>query len=258
MSTSGGGGRRELPQVLLGLVALAVALAVAVPVTGVVVMDGIRDVKRTHDTIVVTGSAREPIVANLAAWNLGVSAQARTPGAAARSLAAKVAAVRSYLGGAGLAGGLRLPPLDVEPTSVQVPTGLKKPAFRSIRAWRISQVFTVTTHRIDTVEKAAAGVNSLLLRGIDVSVESIQYLSTQLRDAKFSALRKATADAHRRAQTIASGLGGSLGAVRSVELGVFQIVPRNSTDVSDEGISDTSSREKDVVSVVTVTFSVNR
>ena len=37
-------------------------------------------------------------------------------------------------------------------------------------------------------------------------------------------------------------------------MGVFQITPRNSTDVSDYGINDTSSREKDVTAVVTVTF----
>ncbi|OQB37667.1 MAG: hypothetical protein BWY06_02289 [Candidatus Latescibacteria bacterium ADurb.Bin168] len=39
-------------------------------------------------------------------------------------------------------------------------------------------------------------------------------------------------------------------------MGVFQITPRNSTMVSDYGINDTSSREKDVTAVVSVTFAV--
>jgi hypothetical protein len=43
-----------------------------------------------------------------------------------------------------------------------------------------------------------------------------------------------------------------------VQLGVYQITPRNSTDVSGEGISDTSTRSKDVTSVVSVTFAVDR
>jgi uncharacterized protein len=60
------------------------------------------------------------------------------------------------------------------------------------------------------------------------------------------------------ALAIASGLGADLGAVRKVDLGVYQIVPRNSTEVSDYGINDTGSREKEVVSVVTVTFAVDR
>ncbi len=39
-------------------------------------------------------------------------------------------------------------------------------------------------------------------------------------------------------------------------MGVFQIVPVNSTDVSDYGINDTSSIEKKVISTVNVTFNV--
>jgi hypothetical protein len=250
--------RRELPQVLLGLAVLGIALAVAVPVSASLVMDGVRDVKRTRDTIVVTGSAKEPIESNLAEWTLRVAARERTPAAAARALRAKVAAVQAYLARAHLAGSTQLPPLYVEQVSVSVPTGLKKPAFRNVPAWRISQQFDVASGEIDTVEAAAGGVNRLLLQGVDVEVEPIQYLSTQLRDAKFAALRRATADAHQRADTIAKGLGGRLGAVRDVELGVYQITPRNSTDVSGEGINDTSTRDKDVTAVVSVTFAVNR
>jgi hypothetical protein len=79
-----------------------------------------------------------------------------------------------------------------------------------------------------------------------------------VRKAKFAALRLATADAEERTSTIAEGLGGHLGAVRSVRLGAYQITPRNSTDVSGEGILDVSTREKDVTAVVSVTFAVNR
>jgi hypothetical protein len=38
---------------------------------------------------------------------------------------------------------------------------------------------------------------------------------------------------------------------------VYQIVPRNSTAVADIGINDTTTREKDVIAVVTVTFAVS-
>jgi uncharacterized protein len=52
-------------------------------------------------------------------------------------------------------------------------------------------------------------------------------------------------------------LGGRLGAVQETTLGVYQITPRNSTEVSDYGIDDTSSRLKDVEAVVNVTFRVD-
>jgi len=250
--------RRELPQLLIGLLAVAVALAVAVPLTASIVMGGIRDIKRTRDTIVVTGSAKYPITADQAFWNVTVTSTERTPAAAARSLRSKAAAVAKYLRDAGLAADVSKPPVDVQPTSIQVPTGLKKPRFRSIPAFQVTQSFEIQTTKIDTLVQAAASVDELLIQGVDVSVGSIQYLSTKLKTAKFAALRLATADAEERASTIAQGLGGHLGAVRSVNLGVYQITPRNSTDVSNEGINDTSSRLKDVTAVVSVTFAVNR
>jgi len=221
-------------------------------------MNGIRDVKSKGDRIVVTGSAKEPIEANLAQWYVTVSAHERSPAAAARSLRTKVQAVRAFLTQEGLASDASKPPLDVQRVSDQVPTGLTKPRFRSVPAWEITQEFDVQTTKLDTLHKTAASVNRLLLQGIDVSVGQIAYLSTNLKAAKFSALRLATADAQQRAQTIAEGLGGHLGAVRSVTLGVYQITPRNSTEVSGEGILDTSTRAKDVTAVVSVTFSVNR
>lgn len=250
--------RRELPQILIGLVAVAVALAVAVPLTASIVMNGIRDVKVARDTIVVTGSAKQPITADQAAWNVTVTSLKLTPAAAARSLRAKAAAVTKYLSDAGLAADVTKPPVDVEATSMQVPTGLTKPRFRSVPAWRVTQSFDIQTTKIDTVVHAAASVDQLLLNGVDISVSTIRYLSTKLKTAKFAALRLATADAEERANTIAQGLGGRLGAVRNVRLGVYQITPRDSTDVSNEGINDTSSRAKDVTAVVSVTFAVNR
>lgn len=250
--------RRELPQVLIGLLAVAIALAVAVPLTASIIMSGIRDVKGTRDTIVVTGSARYPIKADQAFWSVTVTSTMRSPAAAARSLRSKAAAVTKYLNASGLSADVSKPPVDVEPTTVQIPTGLQKPRFRAVPAFQVTQVFDVQTTRIDTLVHTAAGVDQLLLKGVDVQVSELEYLSTKLKTAKFTALRLATADAQERATTIAQGLGGSLGAVRNVKLGVYQITPRNSTDVSNEGISDTSSRLKDVTAVVTVTFAVKR
>ena len=249
---------RALPQTLIGLLAVAIAVGIAVPLTASIVMNGIRDVKQTRDTIEVTGSAKQPIQANLASWHVDVFARERTVEAAARALHAKAKAVRSFLNSAGLAADTSEPPVDVEPSTIQVPTGLAKPRFRSVDAWDVTQSFDVQTTKIDTLVKTAASVDQLLLQGVDVSVSSIAYLSTQLKNAKFAALRLATSDAEQRADTIAKGLGGRLGAVRSVHLGVYQITPRNSTDVSNEGINDTSSRFKDVTAVVSVSFAVNR
>ena len=66
----------------------------------------------------------------------------------------------------------------------------------------------------------------------------------------------ARAEAKRRGDILVKGLGGKLGRMRATSLGVYQITPRNSTDVSDYGVNDTSSRLKDVRAVVSARFAV--
>jgi uncharacterized protein len=251
--------RRELPETLLGLVALAVAVAVVLPVTALIVVGGIRDIKRSRDTVVVTGSARYPIAADLAIWQVSVAAQERTPAAAIGALRTKAKQVDLYLA----RGGVRTteiskPTIRVAVVSIRIPTGLKKPAFRTVPAWRVSQGFSIQTRQIGKLERIAAGVGDLLASGTDVSVSRVQYLSTRLKTAKFEALERAVRDARDRAATIAAGLGARLGSVKQTSLGVYQITPRNSTAVSDYGINDTSSRLKEVQAVVSVTFRLDR
>ena len=51
--------------------------------------------------------------------------------------------------------------------------------------------------------------------------------------------------------------GDNVGQIKSVKMGVFQITPINSTNVSDIGISDTSTIEKKITAVANVVFKVN-
>ena len=69
-------------------------------------------------------------------------------------------------------------------------------------------------------------------------------------------LEEATKDAKQRAAAMLKATHNHVGKIQSVRMGVFQITPVDSNDVSDMGISDTSSIEKKITSVANVTFSV--
>jgi hypothetical protein len=236
----------RLPELLLGLL----AVAVAVVVTGVSVAHAVRDVKRSRDTITVTGSAREPITSDVVHWGLAVDAEASRPQEAVRQVQSLAAAVRAFLHGGGLPGdAVSEPPLVTRSIVLRIGK-LRVPGFRVVQRFKISST------DIDRVEAVAARTSDLLAEGVPVSTTSLSYLATNLADAKIRALRKAVSDAHRRAETIVAGIGGKLGSVKSAELGVYQVVARNSTNVSDYGINDTASRDKEVYSVVSVTFRV--
>jgi hypothetical protein len=78
-----------------------------------------------------------------------------------------------------------------------------------------------------------------------------------LDDLKLNLIAQATKNAKDRAGTMAKVTGNQVGSLLTASSGVFQITAPNSTDVSDYGQYDTSTREKKVTSVVNVTFSIN-
>jgi uncharacterized protein len=238
-----------VPELFLGLLSIGLALVVVAHIFA----DVIHDVKHTNDTISITGSAKKPISSNLVRWHLSVSGEAARPADAARLQRRRAAAVVAFLRRSGVPA-KAITPAVVQSDQIVIPLPKKR---RRIR-YRVSQGLEISTRDIDVVERVAPHIGSLLERGIDVAAQPLEYLSTELTEAKLGALEAATAEAHHRAEILVKGLGGKLGRMRSSSLGVYQITPRDSTDVSDYGINDTSSREKDVTAVVTATFTVER
>ena len=218
-----------LPELFLGLL----SIGVAVVLTAKIVAGTIHDARHTRDTISVTGSARKPISSDLVRWSLTVSREAPTAATAAKHLQGDVAKVRTFLQRAGIPSNA----ISLEVVESQ------------------QQVVPLGHHRRKISYRVSQG---LIAQGIDVSAGSPAYISTELTQAKLDALAAATADARTRAEILVHGLGGKLGPMRRTQLGVYQITPRDSTEISDYGINDTTSREKDVNAVVTATFAVNR
>jgi hypothetical protein len=239
--------RKLVIDVQIGLIAIAVAFVVAATIGA----STFNAAHHTHDTISVTGSAKKPIDADLVQWTLVVAAEGPRLAPAARRLEAEVAAVRTFLRSGGLHDAeLELPPLETESYERRISKKL------TVTVYSATQTIAIQTRSIDAVEALGRRLGTLVARGIDVRGEPIAYVSTQLTEARIAALDAATANARQRAQTIVKGLGAKLGRLRQAQLGVYQVTPRYSTDVAGEGINDTSSRQKDVTAVVTVTFEV--
>lgn len=65
---------------------------------------------------------------------------------------------------------------------------------------------------------------------------------------------EAAKDAMMRAKKIAEATGSTLGSIREARMGVLQITPKNSTEISDYGMNDVSAIEKDITAVVNASF----
>jgi len=85
---------------------------------------------------------------------------------------------------------------------------------------------------------------------------SPEFFYMKLDELKLEMLAKATENAKQRAEKMAGSTGNRIGVMRSAKMGVFQITPVNSTEVSDWGVNDTTSLEKRVTAVVNVSFAI--
>jgi hypothetical protein len=125
-----------------------------------------------------------------------------------------------------------------------------------IATYRLSQNIEIENKEVEKIEALATEITEVLSKGVRMFVSQPQYIYTKLDELKIEMIGKATANAKQRAETIAKEGKFRLGAISSVRVGIFQITPLHSTEVSDYGINDTTSIEKEIKSVVEVKYFV--
>ena len=125
-----------------------------------------------------------------------------------------------------------------------------------IAYYNISQSITVKSNDVKKIKEIATTLPDLISKGIDINVYEPSYFYSKLSEIKVQMLEEATKDAKQRASAMLKATHNRVGKIQSVKMGVFQITPVDSNDVSDMGLSDTSSIEKKITSVANVTFSV--
>jgi hypothetical protein len=225
-----------------GLLAIALAFGLG----SVAIADGIKN-RNQDDVIVVTGSAKRRVVADYAIWAASVTSQQPTPAAATRELAGLASRVRGFLHGAGV--------LDSETTVAPISVAaLRRRGV--VVGYRLTRRFVIRSSRVQAVARVAEQSSTLLQAGIPLAAAPVQYLYTNLPSLRPRLLSEAARDAQQRGRALVGATGGHLGGLRGVDVGVFQVTSPNSTEVSDYGVYDTSTREKDVTAVVNATFAL--
>lgn len=210
---------------------------------------------RTDSTVVVRGSMKREIVADRIVWRTDVSATAATLTEASTQLEKHMAAVNAYMDEKGIAAAgetrLVVEPINTEKQYVRDqngnPTG-------PVMGYALTQQVRVESSEVDAIEAASKEVTKLLGQGIELSTYAPEYVYTKAADLRVELLEKAAQDGKRRAETLARNAGGTLGALQQARMGVFQILPQYSVDVEDYGANDTSSKRKDAMAVVTLTY----
>lgn len=241
---------RRFPQVFAGLSVLSIALVLS----SWIAARSFLAVKRASDVFVVTGSAKRAITSDYLLWRLSVSSQQPTAQDAYRDLIRQTERIRAYLKE-------KQVPEDAITTNAIETMAIPEVTVNGqetgqILAYRLTQRFEIRASDVARYTELSRQVTELIEEGINLVSEPPQYLYTQLDKLRVEMVAAATKDARARAEAIASSTGSRVGRVRDAKTGVFQITSRNSTDVSDSGIYDTSSIDKDITAVVSVTFGI--
>jgi hypothetical protein len=237
---------------------LALGMVVSVVTSSVVVSraldrHGRQKAEETRD-ITVKGSARTRVTSDTGVWSVSVEGEAKDLKEAFEVLDAGAARLRDFFTSHGFTAA------EVHAGAISTNTHYARDAqnnqTREILAHTLVRTFTVSTPNVQAIAAAAGEVTQLIKDGFVIASAAPEYSYSKIADLKVQILGEASKDARTRAEEIVRNSGGRLAEVRDARMSPLQITRPDSTDVSAEGIYDTSTILKDVTAVVTVTFGV--
>ena len=232
-----------------------VALAVGLVISSLIFGWFYSKTKKGDEAITVTGSAKKRIKSDLVVWSAGVTAQSPQLTDAYKQLSDSIPKIKQYLISKGISEN------EMTISSIATTTLKKQDANGAetsvITGYMLKQSIDVRSNDVDKIAQIARQATELINQGILIESTPPQYYYTQIGDLKIEMLGEASKDAKVRAEKIAASTGNSIGAVRSAKMGVLQITAADSTEVSDMGMYDTTTIDKDLTAVVNISFAVD-
>lgn len=237
------------------IIILGLCIATATIVSTVILSKGVIQIKRlTEEVISVTGSAEKKIISDYIVWKSKFSRRNPQMTEAFKNLEEDLTKVKNYL----LSKGIKEDEIVVSQVNTKVlyKKNEKGHDTNDIKGYLLSQQIEVRSYDVDKVDAVARESTVLINQGIQYISGLPEYFYTKLAELKVEMLAEATENAKERAKSMAASTGNKIGLMRSARMGIFQITPVNSYDVSWYGNNDTSSLEKKVTAVVNVNFAI--
>ncbi len=233
---------------------IGTALAIGLVISSIILGWSYTHKKDGNEAVTVTGSAKKRIKSDLVIWSAGVSFQAAQLSEAYKQLSDNIPKIKKYLIGKGI----NENQITVSAISSNTLHGRDENGNENseITGYSLRQEIVVNSTDVERIALVAREATELINQGILLESSPPKYYFTQLGDLKVAMLGEAAQDAKARAEQIAASTGNKIGTIRSARMGVMQITAADSTDVSDYGIYDTSTIEKDVTAVVNINFAV--
>jgi len=208
-------------------------------------------VRSPEDTLSVTGSVREKVTSDLAKWtaNFSRTVSAEDLKAGYQMMKNDQRLVINFFEDNGFnEEDITISPVFMEQLYMYDPNAPKENVLR--------QTVEIQSNDVEKITYMAKNTQELIDQGVVFSIQSLEYYYSKLPELRIELIPDAINDAKLRAQKIAEGSGKKIGVIKSANLGVVQVLPVSSTEVSDWGTYDTSTIEKEVMIPVTVIFTL--
>ncbi|MDD5440285.1 MAG: SIMPL domain-containing protein [Candidatus Omnitrophica bacterium] len=237
------------------IIVLGICIAAATIISSMILSGGfLKVMKFTREQISVTGSATKEIRSDYIVWRGEFTRREADLKTAYKELQEDLAKVKAYLASKGVK------EQEIIISQVGTETVYKKNEkgndTNDIQGYLLTQAVEIRSNNVDTIDRVSREATALIDLGVQFMSPAPEYFYTRLDELKVEMLAKATRNAKERADSMVKATGNKIGFMRSARMGVFQITPVTSTDVSDWGLNDTTSLDKKVMAVVSVSFAI--
>ncbi len=229
----------------------SIIITLSVIITGYILGNSYLSKGKIEPTISVTGLGETTFDSDLIVWRANFSRKNITLKDAYSELNADLRKVKEYLIKKGI------DPKDIifEAAAIEKEYYNDYDENGNIRStyfsgYILTQSMKIQSKNVDLIEKTSREVSELIDAGIELNSNAPQYYYTKLASLKLKMIEQATKDAYNRAIKIAENGGGSLGNMKSADMGVFQITAENSSEDFEWGGSFNTSSKRKTASII--------
>ncbi|HOE15622.1 MAG TPA: SIMPL domain-containing protein [Candidatus Paceibacterota bacterium] len=144
---------------------------------------------------------------------------------------------------------LLIPPLDVsEIYKYEKDSGPK--------TYTLRQIIELQSNDINGITNLAKKTKELIDQEVFFTSDRLEYYYSKLPELRIELLGESIKDARARAEIIAKSSGKKVNIIKQASMGVVQVLPINSVNVSDYGEYDTSTIDKEIMVTVRAVFTI--
>ena len=229
------------------LLIFGLILGISLIVAATIIARTFLDVKKLDNVITVSGSAKQKVTSDSARWTANFSRSVLKDNLKDGYVMMKndEKTVNDFFTAQGFKN------IEISPVFMNE---VYKSDQNAPKEYNLVQNIEIKSDDVLKMKELAKQSDKLAEKGIIFSANPVEYYYSKLPELRVSLLPEAIKDAKNRASSIAQSSDKQVDSIKSVTMGVVQVMSVGSVDISDYGSYDTSNIDKEVMITVKTVF----